>query len=325
MNVAILGLAAYPRNRVWSNVELLVRSARRNSPRTHVVLLTAPLGDADRRKFDRFAVETIECVDEPPPEDATPKSRENRLRWILELFGRRHSLYRDFVAARDFSHVLLTDTRDVIVTARLEDRTSASLLMLSQEDRETSISGEPYNRRWITEGYGEEKLTVVGTKPILCAGTVFGPSAPIAEYLLEMSREVQRIGVETTRRIGDQPLHNHLAYAGSLPEYTISSAEDGWMRSIGIQRFEQVNLDWDPVRRSPEVASPCAIVHQYDRHLAHRTMRHAVARVAGLPSLHPWRLEAYRDHGTDLGSRALRKIAHSSTSLVQAVKHRRSM
>lgn len=172
------------------------------------------------------------------------------------------------------------------------------------------------------EGYGEERLAAVGTKPILCAGTVFGPSAPINEYLLAMSREVQRIGVETTRRIGDQPLHNHLAYAGSLPEYTISSAEDGWMRSIGIQRFEQVNLDWDPVRRSPEVASPCAIVHQYDRHLAHRTMRHAVARAAGLPRLHLWRMEAYRDHGKEFGSRLLREIAHSTASLAVAVTHR---
>lgn len=146
MNVAILGLAAYPPNRVWGNVELLVRSARRNSPRTHVVLLTSPLSDADRRQFDRFAVEAVECVDAPPPKGVTAESRETRMRWILELFGRRQSLYREIITTRNYSHVLLTDTRDVIVTGALEDRTSVSLLVLSQEDKATGISGEPYNR-----------------------------------------------------------------------------------------------------------------------------------------------------------------------------------
>lgn len=322
MSVAILGLAAYPRDQVWGNVEILVRSARRNSPRTHVSLLTARLGDSDRRRLDRFAVEAIECVDEPPQTGATPESRKARLQWILELYGRRHSLYRDTITARNYSHVLLTDTRDVIVTAELADRSSESLLVLSQEDVTTSISAEPYNQRWMLGGYGEEGLTAFGTKPILCAGTVFGPSAPVVEYLRAMSCEVQRIGSETTRLIGDQPLHNYLAYAGMLPKYTISSAENGWMRSIGIQPFDTVAFDWDPARRSDGFAASCAIVHQYDRHLDRRAMRHAVARVSGLPLLHPWRVEAYRDHGKDFGSRVLRRIEYSTASIVRAVTQR---
>lgn len=322
MSIAILGLAAYPLNRVWGNVEILVRSARRNSPRTHLALLTARLGDVDRRQFDRFAVEAIECVEEPPPAGKTPESREPLLRWILELYGRRHALYRETITSRDYSHVLLTDTRDVLVTTALEGRSTEPLLVLSQEDATKSISAEPYNRRWLVEGYGEQRLAEVGSKPILCAGTVFGPSAPVAEYLRAMSREVHRIGAETIRRIGDQPLHNHLAYGGILPDYTISPAEDGWMRSIGIQPFEAVAFDWDPARSSDEVATPCAIVHQYDRHLDRRDMRHAVARVAGLPILHPWRMKAYRDHGKDLGSRVLRRIADTIASTVEAVTDR---
>lgn len=324
MSVAILGLAAYPCNRVWSKVEMLVRSARRNSPRTHVALLTAPLGDADRRQFDRFDVEAIECVDNPPPTGTTAESRDTRLRWILELYGRRHALYRGIVTTRNYSHVLLTDTRDVIVTTGLEDGTSVSLLVLSQEAKAMSLAEEFWNRQWIMDGYGEEGLTAIGKNPILCAGTVFGPSDHIAEYLLAMSGEVQRVGVDTTRRIGDQPLHNHLAYTGRLPEYSVSSAEDGWMRSIGILRFADVDFDWDPAQQRSDSIAPCAIVHQYDRHLAHRAMRHAVARVAGLPLMHSWRLEAYRENGTDLGSRVLRKVAHSTGLLLGAMTRPKS-
>lgn len=322
MSVAILGLAAYPRNQVWHNVEMLVRSARRNSPRTHVMLLTAPLGDADQRLFDRYDVEVIDRVDQPPPVRKTPESREDRVRWILELYGRRHALYQEVIESHQFSHVLLTDTRDVIVTADLEERGTATRLVLSQEDSSLTVSAEPCNRRWVLGGYGEAGLAAFGAKPILCAGTVFGPRQDIVGYLRAMAREVDRIGVDKTRRIGDQPLHNYLAYAGMLPEYVISAAEDGWMRSIGAQQFKAVVFDWDPIQRPREVAAPCSIVHQYDRHLAHRAMRHAVARVAGLQLLHPWRMEAYRDHGRDLGSRVLRRIAHTRASMVDALTRR---
>lgn len=322
MSVAILGLAAYPADMVWHNVELLVRSARRNSPRTSIVLVTAPLASEDRRWVNRFAVETLERVEPPPTDGAAPEVRQARQRWILELFGRRHGLYEEAIAARPESHFLLADTRDVIVTGPLEDGDADTGLVLSQEDAATTIGDEPYNHRWIEEGYGGARLAAIGGRPILCAGTVFGPRAHILDYLRSMAAEVARLGVEMTRRIGDQPLHNHLAYAGKLPDYTISPAEDGWIRAIGVQRFADVQLDWDPAHRSGIPRAACAVVHQYDRHLASRRMRHAVARVAGLPLAHRWRLEAYRDNGRDFGSRVLRRIARSTDSIVRAVTDR---
>lgn len=324
MSILILGLAAFPRDRVWLNVELLVRSARRNSPSTAVALLTAPLGDNDRRRLEEFSVDVVECVDPPPPHDKSQQAREARQRWMLELFGTRHALYRKFLSTHAFGHVLLTDTRDVIITGDLAPRVAENRLVLSQEDANSNLASEELNRRWIYDGYGDVGLAMLGAKPILCAGTVFGPQQLIDRYLAAMTQEVQRLGVETTRRIGDQPLHNHLAYTGSLPEFIVSPAEDGWIRSIGVQRFDAVRFDWDPARSTPRDGPPCAVIHQYDRHLSTAAMRYAVARSAGLPLAHRWRLESYRDNGKDVGARILRRLQFSTATLVRPVRPRDS-
>lgn len=319
MAVAILGLAAYAKNTVWQNVELLARSVRNRSPRTPLLLLTAPLGSGDRALFERFGIEAIECVDPPPGPGNDRKTAVARRRaWILELYGRRHALYRQVIQSRGESHFLLTDTRDVIVTAPLDGLAAESRLVLSQEHKNTSIAADHWNRGWILEGYGAEGLATVGAKPILCAGTVFGPRELIDAYLAEMSREVERIGAETTRRIGDQPLHNHLAYSGKLPHYEISTAEDGWMRAVGVMPFAEIQIDWDEPARAKAEYPTCAIVHQYDRHLESPRMRSSVARVAALPWWHGWRFDAFVQHGGGVVPRVLRPIVR----IVRAIKRR---
>ena len=310
MSIAILGLAAYPRNSVWRNVELLVRSTRCQSPDTAIALLTAPLGDQDRRMFEQFGVEAIECVDSPPGRAQTRQATvARRQAWILELYGRRHSLYRDFVRRRAESHFLLTDTRDVIVTAPLRTHAGVARLVLSQEDSSKTIADDNWNSQWVRAGYGETGLTAIGSRPILCAGTVFGPRDSVDGYLGAMSDEVHRVGVEMTRRIGDQPLHNHLAYTGKLPEFEISTAENGWMRAIGVMPFEAVPMDWERAQ-AVSAANTCVILHQYDRHLASERMRRAIALVADLPQRHWWRFDAYYRHGEGMLPRLLRPTLH---------------
>jgi hypothetical protein len=305
MSVAIVGLAAYPENRVWPKVELLVRSARRHSPRTRVTLLTTPLGAVDRRLFKRFRVEAIECVDPPPlPETDRQTTAERQLRWVLELYGRRYDLYRQCIESREESHFLLTDTRDVIITAPLDALAAETCLVFSQEYSKTSIAANDCNRKWVVGAYGEAGLAGMDAKPILCAGTIFGPRRAIVDYLIAMAEEVRRLGVDTLRRVGDQPLLNRLAYSGTLPEYAISTAEDGWMRSIGIMPLEEIRIDWDQ-RRGPQ-PPPCMIVHQYDRHVQSRRMRQAVAGAASLPWWHRWPIQKYVQYDEGVAARMLR-------------------
>jgi hypothetical protein len=305
MSVALLGLAAYPENQVWPKVELLVRSARSRSPRTPVTLLTTPLGNVDRRLFKRFAVEAIECVDPPPRPGADRVAAAKRhWEWFLEFCCRRYALYREVIEARDESHFLLTDTRDAIVTAPLDNHVVESRLVLSQEHATTAIAANDLNRRWMVEGYGETGLAAVATRPILCCGTIFGPRQSIIAYLIAMSDEAHRIGAETLQRIGDQPLLAHLAYSGKLPEYAISTAEEGWMRSIGIMPLEEISIDWDQ-RRGPQ-PPPCMIVHQYDRHVQSRRVRQAVATAASLPWWHRWPIQKYVQYDEGVAARMLR-------------------
>lgn len=319
MSVAILGLAAYPRDRVWPSVELLVRSVRLRSPQTAVAFLTAPLGDRDRRLFDRFGVESIDCVELPPRREGNPQAWVlRRHAWILELYGRRHALYGQAIEGRPETHFLLADTRDVIVTAPLQPCASISCLVLSQEHAATTIAANGWNSGWIETGYGADGLAAIGGNPILCAGTVFGPRRSVAAYLRAMSDEVQRLGVEMTRRIGDQPLHNHLAYTGRLPEYQLSTAENGWLRSVGLMPIQEIQLDWDQGERPQSREPRCLVVHQYDRHLQSRHIRKAVARATGLEPWRSWCRDAYWHHGQGLIPRALRPIVRVS----DAIKHR---
>ncbi|MFN9369634.1 MAG: hypothetical protein ACK6CT_12870 [Planctomycetia bacterium] len=308
MAVVVLGLAAYPANRVWPNVELLVRSVKRNSCGSDVALLTSRLGQRDRRMLARYAVRAFEVVDDVPRYNSdTAEGRAAFHRWSLEMFGKRQRMYLEAIERLPHTHVLLSDTRDVLVTGDLNRHVAAETLVLSQEDEKRSISEEPWNRKWILEGYGEEELARIGLRPILCAGAVFGPRAAVASYVRAMSLEVDRVGVEATRKIGDQPLHNHLAYARRLPDFVVSRAEDGWLRSIGVLSPAAVNPDWT-LPRARAGCHTASVVHQYDRHLKNRAVRQAVGDMAGLGAMHPWRIHAFQEHGSGLVARILRKV-----------------
>jgi hypothetical protein len=307
MSVVILGLAAYRRDRVWNNVELLVRSVRSNSADVDVMLLTTRLGERDRRLLGRHRVQPLEVVEALPNHNLkTTAGREAMHRWSLEMFGVRHRLYLDALNELPHTHILLSDTRDVIVTNDLNAACAEAKLVFSQEDASRRLGEEPYNRRWILEGYGQTELDRIGNRPILCAGTVFGPRSAVVDYVRAMKAEVERVGVEMTRTIGDQPLHNHLAYSNKLPDFITSRAEDGWLRSIGVMPTSSVRMDWAPGHPASSAGAP-GIIHQYDRHLAAPAIRKAAGNVAGLGAWHPWRLHAFQEHAPGLAARIVRK------------------
>ena len=223
------------------------------------------------------------------------------------MFGARHRLYLQALEHLPNTHVLLSDTRDVVVTNDLNAACTLTTLVLSQEDASRRLCEESYNRRWILEGYGQAELDRIGNRPILCAGTVFGPRVAITEYVRAMKTEVDRVGIEMTRKIGDQPLHNHLAYSNKLPAFTTSRAEDGWLRSIGVMPAGSVRMDWAAGGANP-IDDPVRVVHQYDRHLADPIVRATVGDIAGLGEWHPWRLHVFQEHGTGIAARIVRKL-----------------
>lgn len=306
----ILGLAAYPPNRMWEAIDLLARSVRKNASASRLAVITCPLGRHDRAKCDAFGVLPYEIVDPVPDFDVTTTAgREARRAWVLSMYASRHRLYLEVLDRSDETHVLLSDTRDAIVTSPFEEIRVRDTLILSQEDSRHTLAGEHWNRKWLSEGYGHKGIKRIGDRPILCAGAVFGPRLSVRAYVEAMSQEVMRLGAAVTQQIGDQPLHNYLAYTGQLPEFVVSRAEDGWIRSIGVMPVGDVGLDWGLPRESPPGGNRAVVIHQYDRHWNARRMKHAVWRAAGLNVL--------GQYGKQIGPRTARYIKRQIKELMQ--------
>jgi hypothetical protein len=282
MPVSILGVATYPADKVWSNVDLLARSVAVNSPDVELALITAPLGDRDRALFREFNVRGIELAAPAPTFDrSTEAGKADYHTWLCGIFGARHTWYLAALDVLDATHVLLADTRDVVVTGPLSAKTNVDTLVLSQENASTSIAVDPWNSKWVMGAYGMEGLTRLRDKPILCAGTVFGPVSLMKKYITAMRAEIARLGDDTVRRVGDQPVHNYLAYTSQLPPYVISTAETGWLKSVGLTPTHELEFDWLP--KTPPVRGERTIVlHQYDRHASSRGLCSAIRCTTGL-------------------------------------------
>jgi hypothetical protein len=282
LSITILGIAAYPADQVWDNVDLLARSVALNAPHTDLAFITAPLGDRDRRLFAEFGVRAIELADPVPTlADRTEADRRIRHEWMCGMFGSRHSWYETALASVASSHVLLADTRDVVVTGDLLKKTHVERLVLSQENAGYTIESDSWDRKWVVDTYGTEGLALIGQRPILCAGVVFGPVASIRQYVGAMRAELGRLGVEAVRRSGDQPVHNYLAYTGGLPPYEISTAESGWMRSVGLTPTQDLDFDWLRPGHNG-LGNSTLVLHQYDRHVQSWKVCSAVRRTTGL-------------------------------------------
>jgi hypothetical protein len=280
-SVTILGIAIYPKDKVWENVEYLVRSARNKSVQSDILLITSELGIIDRRKFNFYNVRYLELCDVPPLFDRnSQKGKEFFLKWLKSIWILRHDYYIQAFSEITSTHVLLTDTRDVIITGDLSIIENLDALLLSQEDINFTLSTEPHNRDWISNGYGEEVMQSLSDRPILCAGTVFGTKGKIIDYIKSIKNEIQRIGLDKAQEIGDQPIHNYLAYKNLLPEYKISTAENGNIKSIGI--MESKSIKYLCKRSTDKNHIKTLVLHQYDRHNKVKKLQRLVKKSVGI-------------------------------------------
>lgn len=275
---AILGTAIYPRHKTWENVEYLVRSARRHAPGTAIYLITAPLEPDERRVLSGFGVTALEWAS-PAPNLGRKSAQASAayFQWLHRIWIERHDIYPGALDAIPEDYVLLADTRDVLITGDLAAICAGDSLLLSQEYAGITLGTEPVNRKWMLEGYGPAVFNQLASSHILCAGTVFGPLKKIKAYVATMRQEMEAIGMDRAVSMGDQPVHNYLAYNGQLPGFVRSTAEDGPIRSVGAMPTALVCTTWLHGEREP------IVIHQYDRHVHHPQVRKAVRQCTGLP------------------------------------------
>jgi hypothetical protein len=195
------------------------------------------------------------------------------------LLGRNVTFYNFLVRPETalrgpYSHVLLTDVRDVFFQADPFLPAPETELEFFLEDDSRRVGNCSFNSTWVRMAFGEQVLREMGERRISCAGTVLGTWRGILEYLLHM--QILATQAKPTARFVkgvDQGLHNLLLHRNLLDSSAV--AENGarvftlgYVGETGIRMTEDGRVADLHGRVSP-------LVHQYDRHpgLAERVRR----------------------------------------------------
>ncbi|WP_419785232.1 hypothetical protein [Pseudodesulfovibrio sp.] len=176
----------------------------------------------------------------------------------------RYFCYRDFLLATlpQAERILLTDVRDVIFQADPFSPHWAEGLTCAEEDRRMTIGSCPHNSHWIRQHLGEDALSAVANRPILCSGTTVGSSDAILAYLNVLTEKMTSFSGGQRMAGFDQGVHNVLAHTGALGPVHLSD-NTGPILTLGYFPGEP---DTDAQGRVlNEAGAPALIVHQYDR------------------------------------------------------------
>jgi hypothetical protein len=178
--------------------------------------------------------------------------------------------------ASGYTHVVLSDTRDVIFQGNPFSNDFGADRMFCGEEP-AKISGCPINSRWYRDAFGEIQFERIADQRILCSGVTGGPVDEIVAYLEQMCQRFMEVGSRILWNNGfDQAVHNELLRFGSLSEKVRIERSDGArLATMHHMSPDAVVVGADQRLRNAEGAI-IAIVHQYDRHSALRSVIQSV-------------------------------------------------
>lgn len=179
-------------------------------------------------------------------------------RWNMQF--ERFNLYQHVIETyfEDTERILLTDTRDVI----FQDDP-----FCYKAEAELEFFHEPQlyskcacNANWIRERYGNDEYEKLKEKWIICSGTTMGSRQGILAYINAMVTEIgnQPKGPQ----ILDQPIHAHLIYQGTFPDYRLYQNGEGPISTLHHQLI--LNIDRQGQLRNKD-GSVIPVLHQWDR------------------------------------------------------------
>jgi hypothetical protein len=193
----------------------------------------------------------------------------NHLSKALGMYPLYISIERYFIALQlvraygnSFSNILLTDSRDVVIQS---DPFSLIDEKLVSGLEERTIGSCPWNSSWIKKVYGEDVLSQMLDRRIVCSGVTLGPTKEVENYLSEICSEIwgclPRINFT---RGGDQSIHNHLIFKGKIA-LDLTDNREGLIATL---HYEQpANIIKEPANGLVQLYGNLpAIIHQYDRH-----------------------------------------------------------
>lgn len=185
---------------------------------------------------------------------------------VFHLFYRRHLLYLDYLRQhrQEYDRVFLTDCRDVFFQADPFAWNPAPGVHFFLEEETNKIGQCRHHIGWITSQFGQAVFERMRHHTVACAGTTFGDTAAIMEYLSQMVEATMQV-LSLAEVAGDQGVHNYLLREDRLPNVTIHENRRGPVMTTGPMsagniRFSEQGL---VVNDAGQVVN---VLHQYDRH-----------------------------------------------------------
>lgn len=174
----------------------------------------------------------------------------------------RYSLYYNFLLAegKRFNNILLTDVRDVFFqTNPFQENWSKESITVTKEP--LFIHQEyNFNAPWILKKFGPEVLSAIQHQPILCSGTIFGPT----EFIIDLLKEMSHVLFDNEYvPLSDQSSLNYLVHTGIIKPVAYSDNENGPIMTLALENQIKFNQDNQVLLRNGHIAS---ILHQYNRH-----------------------------------------------------------
>ncbi|MCK7608057.1 hypothetical protein M0D70_01245 [Acinetobacter portensis] len=194
-----------------------------------------------------------------------PKLKKDFIYYFAPPHVSRFFDYSNFLKLNHFTHVVLTDTRDVIVQGDLS-KLNCQGLFLGMEDKSLLLGNDSFHIKWISDVYGKTKLSEISHKQISCAGVTFGDYKSIKFYLETMLNEFMELPYYTMVRSNyDQGIHNKLLYEGVFSNINLCQPLDSEIATLGVMNMNEVILNEENYVLNSNKTIPM-FIHQYDRH-----------------------------------------------------------
>ncbi len=200
--------------------------------------------------------------------------------WMTPLSGRFFS-YLEFLAAHgaQYDTVMLTDLRDVVFQSDPFEQPLPAEIVFAQE--RTRLGDSALNRAWVVQAYGEAVAENMRDCLVSCAGTTFGTTRGILQYLVAMTRE---LASRTTPIVGgiDQGIHNYVVHMHPLPNAWLDTT-DSLVATMHFVPEASVRCDEQGIRIDGRLVP---VLHQWDRNPTTGAYVKSASRfrLAGLPA-----------------------------------------
>ena len=172
--------------------------------------------------------------------------------------------YRFFLdeCGGNYDQVMLADIRDVLFQSDPFAFEMPDGLAVFLEDPSQTIGTCPSNSAWMRCGFSEAVLNELAAKPIACAGTIFGTTNAIRNYL---KQKVHILCQKKQRRSIDQATHNFILYKEPPPALRVFDNDAGPVLTMGYVSSEKLRFNQHGllVNSAGRVFNT---LHQYDRH-----------------------------------------------------------